>query len=76
MSINTLYGRPSGWLPLDSISNIPDLVRLVKEVNRAKQPQILKQDREPVAVFTCQPDLAGLAFSTHCFFVRQIKRGT
>ena len=35
--------------PLD-ISNIPDLVRLVKEVNTAKRPRILKQDDEPVAL--------------------------
>lgn len=35
--------------PVD-ISNIPDLVRLVKEVNTAKRPRILKQDNEPVAM--------------------------
>ena len=35
--------------PID-ISNIPDLVRLVKEVNTARRPRILKQDDEPVAL--------------------------
>jgi hypothetical protein len=35
--------------PLD-ISNLPDLVRLVEEMKHTKQPRILKQDSETVAM--------------------------
>jgi hypothetical protein len=35
--------------PID-ISNIPDLVRIVEEIKHTKEPRILKQDSEPVAM--------------------------
>jgi hypothetical protein len=35
--------------PLD-ITNIPELVHLVKEMRAKKQPRLLKQDRESVAL--------------------------
>ena len=35
--------------PID-ISNIPDLVRIVEEMKHTKEPRILKQDSEPVAM--------------------------
>jgi hypothetical protein len=35
--------------PID-ISTIPDLIRIVEELKTTKQPRIIKQDSEPVAL--------------------------
>lgn len=36
--------------PSIDISNMPDLVHLVKEMGHSQQPHILKRDHEPVAL--------------------------